>query len=302
MASIVKVPKNNVDYDFIAFSFNGLHSYEDFGIYRTSDGDGYKTDMGVQKEEKVVELPGRDGQFYFGRDLKTNTFQISFAFDSLTETKLQEMKQWLGDKQIHDLWFAEAPYKVYSARAQGVSTIKSIAFFENGERVYKGTGSVQFICSYPYAHTPSKVQKLDSGNWVDVGDGRLKGSYSNFLNHEEFDGVLPEELPEGLTGHIKGELPAYFVLNKEGSMANISKTYTITQGTVVHSITITLPDSELTSYTDFQWDSRTGIVSAVKNEVRVPIPYAGNSICMLEPGEITSTENISELQYDFWYY
>ena len=298
MASIVKVPKNNVDYDFIAFSFNGLHSYEDFGIYRTSDGDGYKTDMGVQKEEKVVELPGRDGQFYFGRDLKTNTFQISFAFDSLTETKLQEMKQWLGDKQIHDLWFAEAPYKVYSARAQGVSTIKSVAFFENGERVYKGTGSIQFICSYPYAHTPNKIQRWNGTSWVDVGDGRLKSSYANFHNHAEFDGALPE----ALNNYIYGELPTFFVLKREGSMANISKTYIIKQGTVTHSITITLPEGEIESYTEFQWDSRTGIVSAIKNGVRVPIPYTGDSLCKLEPGPITSTVNISELQYDFWYY
>ena len=44
MASIVKVPRNNTaDYDFIAFSFGGKHSVEDFGIYRTGKNDGYSS-------------------------------------------------------------------------------------------------------------------------------------------------------------------------------------------------------------------------------------------------------------------
>ena len=35
---IVRAPKDSkADYSYIAFSFGGLHSYEDFGLYRTSD-------------------------------------------------------------------------------------------------------------------------------------------------------------------------------------------------------------------------------------------------------------------------
>ena len=29
------------DFDFIGFTFNGKHSYDDFGIYRTSNNDMY---------------------------------------------------------------------------------------------------------------------------------------------------------------------------------------------------------------------------------------------------------------------
>ena len=74
-------------------------------------------------------------------------FNISFAFDNLEETKLREMKRWLNSKETGDLWFAEAPYKVYTAKVTGQPTIKFIPFdkIENGVvtgRIYKGEGNV----------------------------------------------------------------------------------------------------------------------------------------------------------------
>jgi hypothetical protein len=58
--SIVKVPRiKEMDYDFIAFSFKGLHSFEDFGIYRTSDGNtGYNDNLAPQMKEQTMEVPG----------------------------------------------------------------------------------------------------------------------------------------------------------------------------------------------------------------------------------------------------
>jgi predicted phage tail component-like protein len=166
MASIVKVPKDNIaDYDFIAFSFDGLHSYEDFGLYRTSDGDRYNENLAPQMTERTADNPARDGQYYFGTQHKQRVFDIKFAFENLTEAKLSGLKKWLNGKKVADLWFAEAPYKVYSAKVTGTPNIKALCFDEqyndNGEtktrRIYKGEGSVQFTCYYPYAHTPDKI-------------------------------------------------------------------------------------------------------------------------------------------------
>jgi hypothetical protein len=43
---VVKVPNDRqADYDFIAFSFNGKHSFEDFGLIRTSDGSRYNINL-----------------------------------------------------------------------------------------------------------------------------------------------------------------------------------------------------------------------------------------------------------------
>ena len=45
----VKVPKNkNADYDYIAFSFNGYHSFEDLRLIRTSDSNRYNENLGPE--------------------------------------------------------------------------------------------------------------------------------------------------------------------------------------------------------------------------------------------------------------
>jgi hypothetical protein len=90
MSSIVEVPQNtDMDYDYIAFSFDGKHSYEDFGIYRVSDSkEGYNENLTSVMIDKTVEVPGSDGQFYFGTQHKNRVFNIKFAFDNLSEEKL----------------------------------------------------------------------------------------------------------------------------------------------------------------------------------------------------------------------
>lgn len=88
--SVVRAPKDkNMDYDCIAFSFNGLHSYEDFGIYRTSDGDRYNVELGPTMQDKTAENPGGDGMYFFGTNHKQKNFNINFAFEHLTEEKLR---------------------------------------------------------------------------------------------------------------------------------------------------------------------------------------------------------------------
>ena len=83
MASIINAPKDRTaDYDYIAFSFNGKHSFEDFGIYRTSDSNsGYNETLTRTMTDKTAEVPGMDGQYYFGTQQKNKTFTVKFAFD-----------------------------------------------------------------------------------------------------------------------------------------------------------------------------------------------------------------------------
>lgn len=127
--SIVKVPDDKyADYDFIAFSFNGKHSYEDFGIYRTSGGKDYTENLTPVMQDITATVPGADGTFYFGTNYTKRDFNISFAFDNMTESKLAEMRNWLRGDAPHDLWFAEAPYKVYSAKVVGTPNLQYIPF------------------------------------------------------------------------------------------------------------------------------------------------------------------------------
>ena len=89
---IVKVPEDNIDYDFIAFTYNNKHSVKDFGIYRTSNGDRYETNITPPMKDKIAEVPGGNGQYYFGTTYDKRDIPISFAFDRKTEKQKVEMK------------------------------------------------------------------------------------------------------------------------------------------------------------------------------------------------------------------
>lgn len=161
--SIVKIPSTaSSDFDFLAFSFGGKHSYDDFGIYRTSGGDRYEEKLVPNMNDKTAEVPNGDGMYYFNTTYKQREFPISFAFDHLTEEQLRGMRRWLNGKELGDLWFEEAPYKVYTAKVTGQPSIKVIPFDETyteggvqkKRRIYKGEGNVTFTAYWPYAHTP----------------------------------------------------------------------------------------------------------------------------------------------------
>lgn len=140
--------------DFIGFTYNGYHSIRDLNIYRTSDGSRYNENLTATMTDKTADVPGGDGQYYFGTQFKNRTFNVSYAFDSLSESGLTQLKEVFRGDGVHDLIFDETPYKVWSAKVTGTASIKHLCFEENGERVYKGEGSITFTCYYPFAHTP----------------------------------------------------------------------------------------------------------------------------------------------------
>lgn len=152
---------------FLGFIFNNTHSSE-LGIVRTINS---RMDLQLRPESKDValELPGMDGQYWFGSNYTKRTFNINFAFGALSEQQLNKLKVFLCDKKIHELIFDEAPYKAYSAKATGVSTIKHLCFDEaNGARVYRGEGTIQFVCNYPFAR--GLYRSLEEARTNDVFD------------------------------------------------------------------------------------------------------------------------------------
>ena len=101
--------------------------------------------------------------YYFGSYYTQRQFNISYAFDALTEEQLARIKALFGDKKIHELSFDEAPYKVYQAKVTGSASIKYIPFAEGAtNRIYKGEGSIQFTAYDPYARSVKKF--LDQYN------------------------------------------------------------------------------------------------------------------------------------------
>lgn len=148
--------------DFIGFTFNGRHSSE-LGIIRTSDGSRYNSELLPSFNDNTVAVPGGDGTYYFGSYYNQKSFSIQFATDELSEVQFRQLRQWLGDKGIHDLIFDEAPYKKYSAKIAAVPNFNYICFdkgIDDSERVYKGEGTIQFVCYYPYARSVWKGLNL----------------------------------------------------------------------------------------------------------------------------------------------
>lgn len=147
------------DMDFIGFTYNGKHSWRDLGIYRTSDGARYNENLAAALTDKTSDVPGGDGQYYFYTRLKNKTFSVSYAFDSLTESGLRQLKQIFDGNGIHDLIFDETPYKTWSAKITGTPTIKYICFEnDDGNRVYKGEGTINFTCYWPYARSSNLAE------------------------------------------------------------------------------------------------------------------------------------------------
>jgi hypothetical protein len=157
------------DDDFITFAFGDFNS-KSFGqvidnngkittpasyIIRTSDSDRYNIHLAPPMQDKTADVPGGDGQYYFGTTHKPKVFDISFAFDNLTKSQIQNLKQAFNGKEMRELAFAEdctytttgdvttiSDYRVYMAKVTSQPNIKALCFVENGVEVYKGEGSV----------------------------------------------------------------------------------------------------------------------------------------------------------------
>lgn len=173
------------DWDFIGFTYNGYHSIRDLGIYRASNSNRYDDNLTATMTDKVVDVPGGDGQYYFGTTFKNKTFTVNYAFDMLSEAGIRKLKEVFCGDGIHDLVFDERPYVAWSAKVTGTASMKHLCFEEDGERVYKGEGSITFTCYYPYGHTPKKLWTVSTAEdgtqtWTySELDGRILDNYSN---------------------------------------------------------------------------------------------------------------------------
>lgn len=287
-------------YDFIGFTYNGKHCIKHFNIYRTSDGSRYNDDLVPSMNDKTADIPGGDGQYYFYTKHKTKQFSISIAFEHLTESLYREMREWLDGKGIHDLIFDEAPYKVYSAKVTGTPQLKTLCFDEKNEsgaieRIYKGEGTIQFTCYYPYAHTPNATTKVhtSAANTNFGADGKILSNYSDTYCSNKNEWSATSELPTTLTSGMNvGDLPAPFKVTKSGS---VSANSTFTVGN--NSITVQ------EACTNLKWDSKTGLVLGTISGEERPIKYTGTSYGALPVADSNIVSiNGGDLTYDFWYY
>ena len=179
--------------DFLGFTFDGVHSSE-LGIFRVSDGSRYSENLLPTIQDKVTQVPGGDGMYYQGSYYTQRQINFPIAFDSLSEEQLRKLKNLFADKNVHDLIFDEAPYKIYRVKTTGTPNLKYVCFDKKDEtyyrenekvsgiqnkeklygvggrattgRVYKGEGQLSFVSYSPYA--VSRFKYLDEYTFKNI--------------------------------------------------------------------------------------------------------------------------------------
>lgn len=212
--------------DFTGFTFNGVHSSE-LGLTRVSDGSRYAENLFPTIQDKTVQVPGADGTYYFGSYYTQQPFNISVAFDDLSEEQFQRMKRVYGDKEVHDLIFDEAPYKVYKVKVTGTPNLKYICFdkepdefdrdFQNNQkigskedlygvgarspygRVYKGEGQLNFICYTPFARVRYKY--IDQYTVQNIPEwGTMDYASADYVHYNLYDWMDSANLKGSTSG------------------------------------------------------------------------------------------------------
>lgn len=139
--------------EFQGFRFGNVHS-SDLHLEVVSNSNRYDGRMLTNPTDSVTDIPGADGQYYYGSTFKNKQIDIQVAFDNVREQDIRKIKQIFATDKMQDLVFDEEPYKTWKAKLATKPDFKFVCFIdsETNERVYKGEGSFSFICYTPYAY------------------------------------------------------------------------------------------------------------------------------------------------------
>lgn len=189
---------------FIGFTYNGKHSIDDLHIYRVSSGNRYDENITATMLDKTVDIPGRDGQYYFGTAFRNRTFTVNYVFNDLTKTDIQEIKRVFCGDGVYDLIFDEdranngEANKIWSAKVTGTVSMKHLCFEEKGKDIYKGEGSIVFTCYYPYARKHRTIE-------LQTAISEIYPPYNPDKNKHTFTGEIPTTFVATFQLHSKAE-------------------------------------------------------------------------------------------------
>lgn len=199
-------------FDFTGFKFGSWSSHDEqtglVTVVRVSSGDRYEEELQPEIKDKTAEVPGVDGEYYFGSDYGARSFNIDIAFDSLTEEQFRQLRRAFGTKQIKQLIFDERPYKYYLVKLENPIELSYVCFDEPKKKIV-GTA----IGDERYG--VRKVEETVSETVVDEETGEETTREVKVRTPER---IYPYELEEGTQRIYKGEgkiaLKAYFPFAK----------------------------------------------------------------------------------------
>ena len=279
--------------DFIAFSFGDFNT-ENYNngsksFIRTSDGDRYNQHLTPQLKDKTAEVPGSDGQYYFGTDYGPKVFDISFAFYGLTKAEIQGIKKHFSGKEIKELRFAEESDRCYMAKVTSQPQIKALAFGDGDNEIYNGEGSVQFTAYWPYAKSATVSKTINFT--VQTGEGKDSNT------------AITTTLCGTNALSNQGDIPTWFEFSSTNDV-NISKIELYSSGQGGEEFGTVCCTIEGTNIT--YWSSKTGIVKSGDNI----ITYTGDGLFKVDVNKSHSikiyhknnTNSTFTFQYNHWYY
>lgn len=210
--------------DFYGFTFNG-HRSADLNLVRVSEGSRYSDFLTPSFQDKTVQVPGGDGTYFFDSYYTERTFSINVAFDNITETNLREIRNVFSAKVIGELIFDEAPYKAYWAKVQSTPQLNYICFDEKrivnnvstNVRIYKGEGTIQFVCYYPFAHSIHKFLEAyneeNKNEWKDASGMLETNSFDDEVVDVPFLDSGVYKIRVYNPGDIEADFCLYLTLN-----------------------------------------------------------------------------------------
>ena len=222
MRSIEKLRPVRYD-DLTGFKFGDYHSSQ-FGLIRVSNGSRYNEYLLPTLKNTTTDVPGMEGTLYFGTQKTTRSFQVDMAFDSLTEEDIRDIREWLTG--AHSLVFDERPYIQYMCMLNSAPQLKYLTFEENGERIYKGELSVNFVSYLPYGYSIDGKKFIDDfldenfEEWSNASHLAYKNFYEGETLHtyDKFEG-------DNIYVYNGGDVEADYILTcyfSEGATAKIS--------------------------------------------------------------------------------
>lgn len=200
------------NFDFTGFKFGSWSSHDELTgqvtVVRVSSGDRYEEELQPEIKDKTAEVPGVDGEYYFGSDYGARSFNIDIAFDSLTEEQFRQLRRAFGTKQIKRLIFDERPYKYYLVKLENPIELSYVCFDEPKKRIVgEAIGDERYGVR--------KVEETISETVIDEETGEETTREVKVRTPER---IYPYELEEGTQRIYKGEgkiaLKAYFPFAK----------------------------------------------------------------------------------------
>lgn len=308
--------ENRIYDDFTGFTFKNVHT-SDLGILHVSDGSRYTETLTPDFQDVTAKMPGSDETLYWDSFYNSKSWSLSFAYDGVTESQLRQMRQAFNAKATGDLIFDEMPYKAYKVKVQTPVELKYICFEEDGKRVYKGEGTVQFISYVPYARSVKKyLNEYTCDNkteWAEAsGMLEAQGAY---------DGTVASNIKLYNAGDVPTDLRIYVPLGNDGQADRCALSRVVLKngnniiGEMNFSTMYRVKDAE----TRICINTRTNLIEGVTNNgnstgalynkylvsgdfFKLPVTLTGDDMHILFYNSSGELINASKVDYEYLYY